>query len=390
MAADLPTPDASARAHSDRVAAHLRAEIERAGGSLSFAHWMREALYAPGLGYYAAGARKFGGDGDFITAPELSPLFARCLARQCAELLEAADGDTLLELGPGSGALAADLLPEMQARGRLPDRYLMLEVSPDLRARQQARIAQLPAELSARVQWLDRLPDTRLSGVVFGNEVLDALPATLFRMHGESVRERCVTGSADRFEWSERSAPAALEAAVRAIEQDLGHALASGYSSEVLLELPAFIATCASLLERGGLLFIDYGLPRKERYMAERSAGTLTAHYRHRAHHDPFLWPGLQDLTCWVDFTQVADAGTREGLALAGYTTQAHFLLGNGLAEYAGEAGGDERTRLARSRDAQLLAMPDEMGERFKAIALVRDVDRPLSGFALRDLAWML
>jgi SAM-dependent MidA family methyltransferase len=390
MAVTLPPPDAAATAHAVRVGARLADAIAGAGGALPFSDWMRIALYEPGLGYYSAGARKFGVDGDFVTAPELSPLFGRCVARQCAELLEACDGDTVLELGPGSGALAAEVLLELERRERLPQHYLMLEVSADLRARQQERIGRLPARLAARVTWLDALPAGPLTGTVIGNEVLDALPATVFRIADGAVLERCVMCSADGFEWTDRPADAALTLAVRAIEADLGHALPDGYVSELLPGLPALIATWAALIGRGGLLFIDYGLPRRERYHAMRAAGTLTAHYRHRAHHEPFLYPGLQDLTTWVDFTAVADHGTRAGLALAGYTTQAHFLLGNGLAEFCGEPVADERAQLARSRDAQLLTLPDEMGERFKAIALVRDVDRPLSGFALRDLAWML
>jgi len=383
---DLPEPPAEALAHSRRLQARIREEIEAAGGSIGFDRYMELALYAPALGYYSAGARKIGTDGDFITAPELSPLFSRCVARQAAQVLDALGGGTILELGAGSGRMAADILAELAALDLLPVRYLVLEPSGELRQRQQATLAERCPAQASRVEWLDSLPAEPVEGVILGNEVVDALPVKRFRHHG-GWQELCVTAGAEGFAWR---AEAAGEALVRALETSLP-ALPDDYESEIDLNLPAWMTAVTGALARGMVLLTDYGLPRAAYYHPQRDRGTLICHYRHRAHEDPFLYPGLQDITAWVDFSALADAGTAAGLALAGYTTQAHFLLAGGLEPMAAEVDpADTRAQTELSRQIKLLTLPSEMGERFKAMAFTRgDVPVP-DGFGLRDLTHTL
>jgi SAM-dependent MidA family methyltransferase len=367
------------QAHAARVLDAIRARIAAAGGALPFAEFMSLALYAPGLGYYSAGARKFGAGGDFTTAPEISPLFGRCLARQCREVL-AVTGGSILEFGAGTGALAATVLESLAALGALPERYFILEVSGDLRARQQEKLARLDPALARRVAWLDHLPDVALPGVVLANEVLDALPCERFVMRGGRARRLGVgagPGGALREveldEWL--GLPEGLEA----------HALPDGYRGELCPSLHPWVASVAACLGRGLVLACDYGLPRGALYHPDRTEGTLLCHFRHRAHGEPFARIGLQDITAWVDFTAVAEAAVDAGLEVAGFTTQAALLLALGIErDVAGEADGT--ARYARAAEARQLLMPDEMGESFKAIALTRGLDLPLSGFALQDL----
>lgn len=383
---ELPEPPADARAHSARLVTRIRDEITVAGGMIPFARYMELALYAPGLGYYSAGTHKFGAAGDFVTAPELSPLFARCMARACATVLETLGGGSVLEVGAGSGAFAEAFLAELARRDRLPERYRILEVSADLRARQQERLGRTLPALAERIEWLAAPPREPFTGVVLGNEVLDALPVERFRIMAGSIEQLCVGWENERFVWRARAAPAALAAAVRRIEEELGYRFAEGYESEICLMLPAFVHSCAQALERGLMLWADYGYPRRAYYHPERGCGTLMCHYRQRAHGDPFFWPGLQDITAWVDFTAVAEAATEAGFELLGYTTQAHFLLGEGIAEFM-PPPTDEAARRGFARDVKLLTLPEEMGEAFKVIGFTRDLDVALGGFGVRDLA---
>ena len=386
VATDLPalTPDEAE--HSARLEARVREEIARSGGWISFARFMQIALYEPGLGYYSAGARKLGAAGDFVTAPEVAPVFSRCLAVQCEELLRSLGGGDVLELGAGSGVMAAELLGELARRDCLPERYWILDVSADLRERQRATLAAAVPHLLDRVEWLDRLPED-FTGIVVANEVLDALPVERFVVRGGAVNALGVTSQLGRLEWSEARAPEALADAVRGVERDTGVAWPDGYTSEINLGLADWLAALAASVRRGVLLFVDYGLPRREFYAAERSDGTLLCHFRHRFHDDPFTRPGLQDITAWVDFTAVAAAGQAAGLEVAGYTTQAHFLIGCGLGEFVADVSGlDVVSRVNLSRQAMVLTLPGEMGERFKAIALAKGYDSPLRGFAVRDL----
>lgn len=386
VATDLPalTPDEAE--HSARLEARVREEIARSGGWISFARFMQIALYEPGLGYYSAGARKLGAAGDFVTAPEVAPVFSRCVAAQCEEVLRSLGGGDVLELGAGSGVMAVELLGELARRDCLPRRYQILDVSADLRERQRATLAAAAPRLLDRVEWLDRLPED-FSGIVVANEVLDALPVERFVVRGGVVNALGVTSQLGRLEWSEARASAALAGAVREVERDAGIAWPEGYVSEINLGLADWLGALAASVRRGVLLFVDYGLPRREFYAAERSDGTLLCHFRHRFHDDPFTRLGLQDITAWVDFTAVAAAGQAAGLEVAGYATQAHFLIGCGLGEFVADVSGlDVVSRVNLSRQAMVLTLPGEMGERFKAIALATGYDSPLRGFAVRDL----
>ena len=391
--AALPEPDADARAHSARLAELIRAQIVAAGGALPFWRYMELALYAPGLGYYSAGARKFGADGDFITAPELGGLFARCVADAIASVLRQLGEDaTLLELGGGSGAFAERALLRLAEVGTPPERYAILEPSADLRERQRERLAaNLSADLFARVQWLDAPPTDSWNGVLFANEVLDALPVTRFAIREGEAMEECVAIDEDgRFVREERPADALLCEALRNIERGIETKFDEGYRSEVLPQLPFWLDAVAGTLERGALLFVDYGYPRSEYYGVERSDGTLVCHYRHRAHANPFFWPGLQDITASVDFTALAEAGTRIGFGLAGYCAQAQFLIGNGLGDALEAAQAlPEIERLRIVQEAKKLTLPDAMGERFQVMGFQRGVDFE-PAFALGDLSGRL
>lgn len=385
----LPTPEAHALAHSARLANHIRAQIA-ASGTIAFSRYMELALYAPGLGYYSAGASKFGADGDFITAPELGPLFAQCVANALAPVLRALAGETVFfELGGGSGAFACDVLQALAQLDALPTRYEILEPSADLRQRQRQRVATtLTAELAARVQWRDAPPEQPWRGVLFANEVLDALPTPRFQLRDGEVHEVHVACAADgQFIDTLCPADAMLGNAVRHIADYLDAPFAEGYRSEVLPQLPYWIQAIAGLLQEGVLLFADYGYPRGEYYLPERRDGTLVCHYRHRAHADPYLLPGLQDLTAFVDFTALAEAGCAAGFDFAGYCSQASFLLGNGLGEQLQAAQHlPEVQRYRLSTQAKRLTLPGEMGERFQFMGFTRGVDFS-TAFTLGDLS---
>jgi SAM-dependent MidA family methyltransferase len=382
----LPDLTAAERQHSRAVSERIRAELQAAGGWLSFERFMELALYAPGLGYYSAGSTKLGAGGDFVTAPEVSDLFGRCLARQCADVLEVTGGG-ILELGAGSGRLAAVLLQGLAAAGVACERYAILEVSADLAARQRAHLAQLPAALRERVVWLTRLPERPWRGVILANEVADALPCRRVHWRGGAVRELGVAAAQDGSDFCDAAAPAdeELRAAWHALMADLPAALPEGYTSELCLRLTPWVSTLAATLERGLILLCDYGLPRRHYYHPQRVSGTLRCHFRQRAHEDPYLNLGVQDITAWVDFTRVAEAALAAGLAIAGFATQAAALLGLGIEQLvAGAAGAREHARLAG--EARRLMMPDEMGEAFKMMGLSRDLAVPLAAFALQDL----
>lgn len=364
-APELPEPDADARAHSAQVVAALRRDIADAGGWISFARYMQHVLYAPGLGYYVAGARKFGAAGDFVTAPEMTPLFGRALATPVADVLAASAAREIVELGAGSGALAADLLDALAAAGAPPARYRILEVSPDLRERQRATIARRAVGALARVEWIDALPAV-IDGAVLLNEVLDAVPPHIVVRRADHWFERGVAWDAGPC-WDDRPLVAgALRTAAAARFPPDGD-----YASEVNPAAEALVQSLARRVTGGALLVIDYGFPQREYYHAQRAAGTLMGHYRHRAHADPFLWPGLSDLTAHVDFTAIAEAGERGGLTVAGYGPLAAFLVGAGILDRLRECGEPASTAYLREASAvQKLTSPAEMGELFKVLAL--------------------
>ncbi|MBM4182181.1 MAG: SAM-dependent methyltransferase [Betaproteobacteria bacterium] len=379
----LPAPDAAALAHSGRLLDHVRGELDASGGWISFARYMELVLYAPGLGYYVGGAAKFGGAGDFVTAPELTPLFGRTLARVAAQALARTGGD-LLELGAGSGRLALDVLLQLERLESLPERYLILEVSPDLRARQRQLLAEQAPHLLPRVAWLDALPES-LRGVVLGNEVLDALPVHLLHGSAEGVLERGVVWTEVGLAWADRPiASPALASAVAELPVVTDRRV-GGYLSELNLAAPALVASLADRLECGLLLFLDYGYPRAEYYHPQRHMGTLRAHYRQHALDDPFFLPGLADLTAHVDFSTVARAGQEAGLDLLGYTSQANFLMDAGILELMLEMEPMTPPYLRAASAVQRLLQPSEMGELFKAIALGRGLTAELPGFRRGD-----
>jgi SAM-dependent MidA family methyltransferase len=382
---ELMLSDAQAR-HCARMHDYLVEQIGAAGGWLSFERFMDAALYAPGLGYYSAGAHKLGAGGDFMTAPEVSRLFGACVAVQCAEILGALGGGSILEIGAGSGRLAVDALSRLEALGCLPAYYWILEISADLRERQRRLFAQYLPHLQGRVHWLDRPPEEPYDGLVIANEVLDALPVTRFRWHPDRVEEFGVVIDDGRLDWAPRPACLGVAEACRRLSKAAG-AWDAGYVSEYCPRLAAWTQAVTHSLRAGAALWFDYGLPRPQYYLPERHEGTLRCHFRHRAHDDPLLFPGLQDITAWVDYTLLAEASRAAGFALAGFTTQSYFLAGLKVDQEMQTMAGDDAGLYARlANQARQLMLPGEMGERFKAMAWLRNVDLPLSGFNLQDL----
>ncbi|HEU0225411.1 MAG TPA: SAM-dependent methyltransferase [Steroidobacteraceae bacterium] len=387
---DPPPLSAADAAHGACVAAHIRGLIEANGGWLPFSRFMEAALYAPGLGYYMAERARFGPEGDFVTAPELSPLFQACLADFLADALERTGGGEIVEFGAGSGSAAAFILPALERRGSLPARYRIVEPSPDLARRQRQLLERWPgvAAFRDRIEWLDAPPRGEWQGVAFGNEVVDALPVERFRVLGAGCEALGVVAAGDGFAWQSRQADAGLAAAVASIQSCLPAPMPAGYVSECRPELGAWFADATAALGRGAVLFVDYGLPRAQYYHPSRDGGTLCGFRRHRRVADPLATPGVQDLTAWVDFSALADAAMDCGMAIGGFATQAHFLIALGIERHLAEAveGRGERDRLAIQRDAATIMLPGEMGERFKAIAFTRGIDGPLPGFSFRDL----
>ncbi len=372
--------------HSARMLDYLAVQLAAADGWLSFERYMELVLYAPGLGYYSAGAHKFGADGDFTTAPEVSSLFGACVARQCAQVLDALGGGSILEIGAGSGRLAADVLSRLESLGRLPAGYSILEISADLRERQQRHLAQHLPHLLGRVHWLDEPPEQPFDGLILANEVLDALPVTRFRWYRDRVEEIGVVLDAGHLALGARPAGSQVAQAVQRLA-GCGGAWDDGYVSEYCPRLTAWTQGVSGALRHGAALWFDYGLPRAQYYLPERHEGTLLCHFRHRASNDALLIPGLQDITAWVDYTLLAEASRTAGFTVAGFTTQSHFLAGLSIGQEMHNMAGDDANRFARlANQARQLMLPGEMGERFKAMAWLRGLDLPLSGFALQDL----
>lgn len=383
---DLPPAGDDALAHSQGLQQVIRAEIIEHGNHISFARFMHMALYKPGLGYYSAGSRKFGAQGDFTTAPEISALFSACLARQCAEVLALLGNGTILELGAGSGVMARDLLQELQRLDSLPEQYLILETSADLRQRQQQLLHSAVPELAGRVAWLDSLPAEPLQGLILANEVLDAMPVERFRLQQGEILELGVSCQDHAFTWHARPARAPLAEQVESIMRQAAGEFPDAYTSEVNTGLESWLAAVGACLEKGLILFIDYGYSRHEYYHEQRRQGTLLCHYRHRVHADPFINIGLQDITASVDFSAVATAAVRSGLQVSGYTSQAFFLLACGIAEMLQDQVQWSVAQQAEfSRQVKLLTLPGEMGERFKVMALGRHFDAEPLGFSMVD-----
>jgi len=384
--------DISSVSISDPVALQLTDQLQQLiaqtiqdDGPLPFDRFMEMALYAPGLGYYTAGSEKIGAAGDFITAPEISFIFSHCVARQCQQVLEQTGG-SILEFGAGSGIMAAHILDYLDKQNCLPESYLILDLSPDLKQRQQQTIENIVPHLINKVKWLTQLPEV-IDGVVLGNEVLDAMPVSVFRKHRGQVEEQYVIGQKDELKVAWQPASALLQKAVNGIESDTG-ILPEGYLSEVNLRLAGWLASVSGALRKGLLLLIDYGYSRLEYYRPDRSMGTLICHYQHRAHDDPLKLVGLQDITANVDFSGVKNAAEQVGFTMAGYTPQANFLMSLGIEELlAPYINVDQQDFIKLSQAVKVLMLPSEMGERFKVIGLSKGLDEQARGFSMRDLS---
>ena len=388
--AGLPEPHPDAARHSERVAAHIARQIDASGGRVSFGDFMQQALYAPGLGYYAAGAKKFGADGDFVTAPELSPMFGRVVAGQCAPLLRGMAAASVLEVGAGSGALAVSVLRRLSELDALPERYRILEVSADLVERQQQAVAAELGDLARYVEWVPELPPA-FDGVILANEVLDALPVERFERSADGVLQQFVSADDGVFRSRWQAANPPLADFVRALEDAIGHELPAGYRSEASLGLSAWLGDLLGSLENGVCLLFDYGVTRREYYADDRGQGWLRCHFRHHAHSEPLIYPGIQDITSWVDFSAVASAASKAGATVAGFVTQALFLLNGGLDnEFSGFEGRTASEQMELTRQVKLLTLPSEMGESFKSMALTKGDATIPDAFRLGDRAHTL
>lgn len=371
---NLPLPNESACEISDELQSVIREEIDHCG-PMNFARFMSLALYAPGLGYYVAGAEKLGKDGDFTTAPEISSLFGKTLAFQCQQILTHVDQPTILEFGAGSGKLAADLLNQLAALDSLPDTYFILDISPDLKQRQQQTIKQYAPEHLHRVQWLHSLPGDDFNGVVIANEVLDAMPVHKCHYDGKQWLEYVVNYQNDQWCWELK--PASKTSVKRQLKQINPPA---GYDVEINPNIAPWIMSINDRLNKGLILIIDYGLSADALYHPERSMGSLMCHYRHHAHPDPLRLVGLQDITAYVNFSEIANCTDDTSLEVAGYTTQANFLINCGITDLINPNDHTE------TRAAKTLLLPTEMGEAFKVIGLTKDISQRLIGFAEHNL----
>lgn len=388
--AALPEPSPEQQAHSQQLLAAIQASIKSEGGQIGFDQYMSMALYQPGLGYYAAGSQKFGAAGDFITSPEVSPLFAQSIARQVQQVMAELKQPVLIEFGAGSGILAVDLLLELEALDSLPDEYWIIEVSAELQQRQQNRIKSSCAHLADKVLWLQELPKQPVEAVVIANEVLDAMPFVAFEKKNGELFERVISSENEQLHWALKPADETLQSAIAEIETYSEQALPQNYRSEYNALIRPWLKSVAEFLKKGLILLIDYGYDGREYYSAEREMGTMMCHYRHRAHEDFFFYPGLQDITAFVDFTAVAEAAVAVDLDVMGYTTQVQFLFGCGLADIfeskmARLADDDVKQQLHLSQQVKTLTLPGEMGERFKVMALAKDIESSLIGFSVVD-----
>jgi len=351
-------------------------------GEMPFVEFMQQALYAADFGYYSKGLAKFGAAGDFVTAPEISPLFAQTLALQCEEILIEIPNAQLFEFGAGSGRLCVDLLRQLEKMNRLPCCYRILEVSGDLRQRQQALVQQEIPHLAACIEWLDNWPETSFNGIIVANEVLDAMPIHRFLRQNDSFYESMVLFN-EQGDLVEQFKPCQNVRLLDYLTKELP-SLESPYLSEVNLFIEGWIKQCADMLETGVIFLIDYGFPRHEYYHPDRKQGTLMCHYHHQAHTNPLVYVGEQDITAHVDFTHVAEAADAAGLMVSGYTSQAAFLLANGLLSLL-ENITDERELFKARQAIKQLTHPSEMGELFKVMALSKNLDRDFQGFQLHD-----
>ncbi len=389
----LPEPPAELKQSSDELTRVISKKIAR-DGPIPFSEYIEMALYEPGLGYYSAGLRKFGGDGDFVTAPQLGDVFARCLAKQVTQIGEHLGDYEILEIGAGTGVLAADLLRALQT-DQPPTRYRILERSAYLRQIQKETLTEMVPQWMDKISWLDTPPQAAWQGVLLANEVADALVVERFCVTADGISRLCVGHDETGFSWHKGVCDAAMTERIQSVIANSEQTLPTGYCSEINILLPAWLQAVTASLKTGLALFIDYGYPRHEYYLPQRHDGTMICHYRHRAHDDPFLWPGLTDISASVDFTALAEAAGQCGLEVSGYTSQAMFLLANGLEDIiAGFQSLEEKERVLMNSQVRRLTLPGEMGERFQVMALSRglseDFCEGLDGFSLADLRYRL
>ncbi|MDR9497994.1 MAG: SAM-dependent methyltransferase [Hydrogenovibrio sp.] len=392
--ARLPEPPDELKQKSAELVKKIRQRLQR-HGQLPFSDYMQMALYTPGLGYYTSGLPKIGRGGDFVTAPEISPLFSRCLAQQVAQGLSELDAPNIIEFGAGRGTMARDLLLALDQTGQAErlQQYCILELSADLKQRQQAMLKDLPSHLADKVVWLSELPQTPMEAVVLANEVLDAMPFERLRLEPEQALRAYVqyNDEQDALEWAYQPiVEPELQRISNQLLKQLGSVSDRGYDTEVNLNLYPWLQSLHDSLKRGLVLLIDYGYNRQEYYQRARHMGTLRCHYQHLAHSDPFFYPGLQDITAHVDFTAVAENAFSAGFKIAGFTTQAHFLMSSGLMDMAHRPDDDVTEQLKLAQQIKTLTLPDEMGETFKVMALSKHLDQSLIGFEFRDLRHQL
>ena len=391
MKLDIPEPDAAARDHSAQLAAIIRNNIVARSGWIDFSEYMELALYTPGMGYYTNGSQKFGEHGDFITAPEISPLFAQSLANPVAKILGSLLQPRIIEFGAGSGKLALDLLMQLELLQALPDQYFIVELSAELQQRQSQTILQHAPHLHERVSWLHTLPATPLNAVVLANEVLDAMPVTRFVKLNGRFFPLGVVNHGEVFCLEAGPYDDILHRYLETIENEIGYELCDGYTSEVNMNIYPWLKLLAEVVNMGAVFLVDYGYPRREYYLPERSMGTLMCYFQHRSFDDALRYPGLQDITAFVDFTAVADAALNSGFEVQGYTSQANFLLDCGLPVlFEEKIGTDKRKNLQWVQQLKTLTQPSEMGERFKVMMLTKNIEQNFPGFGLQDMRYRL
>lgn len=377
----LPAPGQPAISHSEKLIDFIKNKIDQQPAGISFAEYMEDVLYTPGLGYYSAGSRKLGKEGDFITAPEISSLFSYCLANSIQPVVM--EYGQILEVGAGSGKMAADILLYLEQKGSLPEHYFILERSADLRERQQQTLTENCKHLFSKVKWLDQMP-LSFKGMVIANELLDALPVHRVIKQDGNWLEQTVCWQDEKFTWGTKALTSSrLQQRLDDIESQQGD-LPEGYQTEINLAAEDWIASLADHLDEGEVLLVDYGYSQHEYYHPQREQGTLLCHYRHQAHDNPFVYPGLQDITAHVDFTAMADSALAAGLKVRGYTTQVMFLVASGLNELAeAMSSEDAEQQLQLATEIRRLTLPQDMGESFKVILLSKKTEIPLAGFSM-------
>lgn len=389
QAAQLPTPSAEAQAHSEQLKQSIFQEIDRADGMIPFALFMELALYTPGLGYYSSGSVKLGKAGDFITAPEVSSLFSRCVARAITPVLSMMPSPAILEVGAGSGVMASDILAELESLSSPLEHYVILERSADLIERQQQTIEQRLPQWRDRIEWWNELPH-EMHRVIIANELLDAMPVhRVAYLQGEWYELYVTKNTQNEFDWClGELSDERLLSRLHHLEERLG-TFTEGYLTEINLAAEDWLKTMADHLQQGMFLLIDYGQTQSNYYHPQRNQGTLMCHYRHQAHGDPFAFIGLQDITAHIDFTAIADCALDAGLSVNGFTTQAHFLLGSGITEMSQETD-DVKIQLDFANQVKKLTLPQEMGESFKVMAFSKNIDVAMTGFMFRDMRDLL